>query len=86
MMAEVRKAVETKSPQALHRAAHALKGPIRNFTSQGAFRSAFQLEVMGHNGERTQIEERLATLENDLDALHVALEELQKELPSPVKP
>ncbi|HLY63712.1 MAG TPA: response regulator [Terriglobia bacterium] len=86
MMADIRKAVVTKSPGGLHEAAHALKGVIANFTSENAFHSALQLEGMGRDGDLTHAKEWLAALECDMSALHADLEELRKGLPACVKP
>ena len=78
MMAEVRKAIETESPQALHNAAHALKGAIGNFTSEGAFQSSLHLEVMGRDGDLTHALELLSVLENEMAGLSAALEDFQR--------
>ncbi|HEV2350211.1 MAG TPA: response regulator [Terriglobia bacterium] len=84
MMAEVRKSVETHNPGALRDAAHALKGAIGNFTSEGAFKAALQLEMMGQSGDLARVVELYAALEKETGALGLALEEMRKGLGSPV--
>jgi two-component system, sensor histidine kinase and response regulator len=85
MMANLRKAAEAKNPKALQDAAHALKGAISNFSTVGAFESALRLEVTGHNGDLTGVEDILATLEQDVATLNAALEEKRTERVSPMR-
>jgi two-component system sensor histidine kinase/response regulator len=85
MMADVQEAIAAKSTKALQDAAHSLKGAIGNFTSEGAFQAALRLEVMGQGGDLAHVEELHTALKMEMATLSMALEEMKKELASPVK-
>jgi HPt (histidine-containing phosphotransfer) domain-containing protein len=85
MMANIQTAVAAKSPKALQDAAHSLKGAISNFTSEGPFKAALRLEVLGHSGDLKGVEEDQTALEHEMTTLAVALGGMRSELVSSEK-
>ena len=69
MVQAVREGVEQHDPDAVRRAAHALKGSTLNFVEAGAAATAFALENMGREGN-------LATASATVDRVERELAEL----------
>jgi len=76
LLDEVRNAVVRQDPEALHRAAHALKGSVANFCAQQVFDSAYRLERMGREGDLSGAGQALADLEQQLQRLEPELASL----------
>ena len=74
-LAEVSRAVEAQDGDALHRAAHALKGSAGGVYARRAAALASELETMGRTGVMAQAPERLRELEDSVRALHSAMTE-----------
>jgi CheY-like chemotaxis protein len=72
-LSRIRQAVASRDPQALHQAAHALKGSIANFAARDAFDAALKLEKMGKQNDLTGVEDAHRTLENEIRRLQQAL-------------
>ncbi|MFN0102058.1 MAG: Hpt domain-containing protein [Bryobacteraceae bacterium] len=62
LMNEIRVAASSRDAEALHRAAHSMKGSVSNFGADGVYQAAFALETKGRIG--------------DLDALGPCIERL----------
>jgi HPt (histidine-containing phosphotransfer) domain-containing protein len=69
MMAEVRESVEQGTPDLVRRAAHAFKGSVSNFGTQGPAETAFALEMIGREGRMAEAPAVLARLERQVDVL-----------------
>lgn len=69
MMALVRESVEQASPNLLRSAAHAFKGSVSNFATQGPAETAFALETIGREGRIADAPATLARLEREVDLL-----------------
>ncbi len=82
MVADVRKALEDKSPKSLERAAHSLKGSLGYFGTTLALPPVQKLEVMGREGTLEGAEELFAEMEKGLSALKVALDSFEASLRS----
>jgi len=77
-MSAVREAVERSDAPAVHRAAHSLKGSLSNFAAPGAFQAAQRLEVLGHEGDLSQVGEAFQLLEQQISLLQSAMVEFKK--------
>jgi HPt (histidine-containing phosphotransfer) domain-containing protein len=73
MMAQVRDSVAQGTPDLVRRAAHAFKGSVANFLTDGPTVTAFALERIGRDGRLEEAPAVLATLERQVDALIVQL-------------
>jgi PAS domain S-box-containing protein len=69
LLVKVRQAVESGDPNAVHHAAHDLKGAVSNFTSGPPFELALQLMTMGRNKQLTGAADLLPELERALQRL-----------------
>jgi PAS domain S-box-containing protein len=76
MWSEIRKAVEKRDGEALARATHALKSSVGNFAAQRAVEAARRLEMMGSQGDLTQVEEAIRVLAAEIERLKPALADL----------
>jgi HPt (histidine-containing phosphotransfer) domain-containing protein len=73
MIDAVRDSVANGSADDIRRAAHALKGSVSNFTSDGATATAYELENIGRESRLVEAPAMLARLEQELAALLDAL-------------
>jgi HPt (histidine-containing phosphotransfer) domain-containing protein len=69
MMAQVRDSVEQGSADVIRRAAHAFKGSVSNFSTDGPTVTAFELESLGRDGTIAGAPALLAQLEREVDSL-----------------
>jgi HPt (histidine-containing phosphotransfer) domain-containing protein len=69
MLAQVRESVGQGTPDLVRRAAHAFKGSVSNFLSDGPTATAFALEQIGRDGRLDEAPAVLATLERQVDVL-----------------
>ena len=79
MRDEIWQAIAERNLKALGRAAHTLKGSVGNFAAPAAFDAALKLELIAHEGDLTQAEEACARLQEEIERLYPALEELGKD-------
>jgi two-component system sensor histidine kinase/response regulator len=79
LMSQIRKAVAEHKSEALHRAAHALKGSVGNLGGKAAYEAALRLEDMGRRDHLDQAEEAYAFLDKEFGRLNSALLDLLKE-------
>lgn len=80
LLKHIREAAERSDARAVERSAHSLKGAVSNFTSQGAFKTAQRLEMLGRGGDLSEIDEVQSALEKEVASLNFALEEMRKEI------
>lgn len=69
MMAQVRDSVEQGSADVMRRAAHAFKGSVSNFSTDGPTVTAFELESLGREGTIAGAPALLARLEREVALL-----------------
>jgi HPt (histidine-containing phosphotransfer) domain-containing protein len=69
MLAQVRDSVAQGTPDLVRRAAHAFKGSVSNFLTDGPTVTAFALETIGRDGHLDDAPAILARLERQVDAL-----------------
>ena len=79
LMTAVRQAVADGDAVALKLAAHMLKGSVRYFTTSRAFEHAYQLEVMGREGDLENVPAAFSALEKEIDWLMPFLSDYLKE-------
>ena len=75
MLADIRAAINLTNRELLQRAAHSLKGLIKNFDSGEAAATAGRLEAMGRDGALEGATEQLVRLEHEVQQLTQALRE-----------
>ena len=81
LIAQARTALEGKDFQALHRAAHSLKGAVGNFGNGPAFRAAEKLEACARSGAGADDAEAAChRLESELKRLLASLEPFREEI------
>jgi len=68
-VSSMREAVSRGDAKGLQSAAHALKGAVANFTKNGTFQAAQQVESLARSGELGAAEGALGTLEAELATL-----------------
>jgi HPt (histidine-containing phosphotransfer) domain-containing protein len=79
LLATIQETITRCDSKALERAAHTLKGAVGNFSAQGAYAAALQIEMMGRNGDLTQVATAYADLEHEVARLGEALTALREE-------
>lgn len=80
MVASIENCILNGDSEVLVRTAHALKGSIGNFSTEGAFAQAAELERLGKSGNLGQAEHVLDILKDDIQTLVDALEKLRSEI------
>jgi HPt (histidine-containing phosphotransfer) domain-containing protein len=75
LLTAIRQAITASDAAALRRAAHTLKGSVRNFGETDASEHACRLERMGEDGNLGSAEETLAALEREMEWVLQALAE-----------
>ena len=66
----------------LERSAHRLKGALETFCARDAADAAIRLETMGRNASLDRVEDALAALETEIDALTSELSNLVERTPA----
>ena len=79
MLSDIRDAVRDGNAEALHKAAHALKGSVSNFAAEAAVQAAFRLEMMGRNRDMTDAAQALKELEREIERVCEGLSALARE-------
>jgi CheY-like chemotaxis protein/HPt (histidine-containing phosphotransfer) domain-containing protein len=79
LLAKVKEAVEQCDSGALEFSAHTLKGAVGNFFAEAAREAALRLETLGHEGNLAAAPAALDALDQELNRLHGALRELERE-------
>lgn len=75
-MDEIRNAVTEKDSGLLERSAHALKSSVGNFSATRAMEAAHRLEVLGREGKVESAGEALGQLEQEMEGLQSALDQM----------
>ncbi len=81
VMGELKKAIVSRDPELVERAAHTLKGSVSNFGADHVFDAALRLETLGRNEDLATVEPAFAQLETTLAALRPELIELATSTP-----
>ena len=81
-LSEVRRAIDASDAPELLRAAHTLKGSLSCFGATTACASAHALEMMGHTGDLTGADARLADLVRDVNHLTRGLAAIVARIPA----
>jgi len=68
-LAEIRRAIEQRDPEALRIAAHTLKGSTANFVGKQAVEAALQMEMMAREQDLTDAEAGYSRLEDEIRRL-----------------
>jgi two-component system sensor histidine kinase/response regulator len=76
MLSAVQEAVESKDPEEIRQAAHALKGPVATFAAQPAFDAASNLERIAGSPDLGSVKDAFAVLLAEVERLRVVLEGL----------
>ncbi|MFH1113831.1 MAG: PAS domain S-box protein [Pseudomonadota bacterium] len=80
LLEEIRDAVKDGDHEALRKAAHALKGSVAVFSTDGAFEAAQRMERQAGLGSMTQVSNALKNLETEISSLLDDLAGIAKEL------
>jgi signal transduction histidine kinase/DNA-binding response OmpR family regulator len=75
----IRRAIEVGQHEQITFAAHALKGAAGNFYAKDCVEVALRLEQIGANGERSEVEQALAELEEQLERVKRTLTQMCEE-------
>ena len=76
LLGEIERAVERRDPEALSRAAHALKGSIGNFDPGVTFEAAHRLELLGREGDLSGVDDAWVDLRDAVARFRPALSDL----------
>jgi two-component system sensor histidine kinase/response regulator len=63
LLSAIHESMVRRDATALERVAHTLKGAMSNLSAKDAFAAALQLEMLGHGGDLTNVEEVYVELE-----------------------
>ncbi len=80
MVASIENCIKSGDPEALIRTAHAFKGSVGNFSREGAFAQAVELERLGKSANLEQASQVLDIMKKQVQALVHALEEIRSEI------
>jgi len=80
LLEQIRQAIALSDAKAVEQSAHALKGAVSNFTSDGPFQVALRLEMLGRGRDLGGVSEVHTALEREVASLNSALETMRKEL------
>ncbi len=75
LMERLRQGMANGNAEAVHRAAHSLKGEVSYLAAAGATQAARRLEDLGHEGNLSVVSEAIRVMERELDQLRQAIEE-----------
>jgi HPt (histidine-containing phosphotransfer) domain-containing protein len=73
MLGDIEGAMAAGDAEALHRAAHALKGMVGNYCSDRAYSAAADLDARARAGDIAGVRERFPSLKTEAQALRAAL-------------
>lgn len=79
LLPEIREAVSDGAADKLMVSAHTLKGAVSNIVAPAAFKAAYELEMMGRNGELDGADAAYAELEKQVGLLKPQLESITLE-------
>lgn len=78
-LSAIHQSLVRRDAKALERAAHTLKGAMSNLGAKEAFAAVLRLEMLGHGGDLTNVEEVYAELEKAITRLKGVLATLKEE-------
>ncbi|MBN2078243.1 MAG: Hpt domain-containing protein [Spirochaetes bacterium] len=78
LVAPLEKAIAERNGAAIGKAAHTIKGAVANFSANGAFDAAYELEKIGKNQEIERINDAMDRLLRELENMTRALTLLMK--------
>ncbi len=73
---KIRSAIDSKNAAVLMEESHALKGGIGNFFAMSVYETAYQLEIMGRDGQLANASTVLAELEKQLGDMIAEISQL----------
>ncbi len=76
LMTEIESAVDLRDAEKINRAAHTLKGVLKNMCAAACADAAFQLEMIGQSGEVELADQSLTTLKSRYQQLQTVLAEV----------
>jgi signal transduction histidine kinase/HPt (histidine-containing phosphotransfer) domain-containing protein/FixJ family two-component response regulator len=76
LMTEIESAVAVRDADKINRAAHSLKGALKNMCADSCAEAASQLEIVGQTGEVERADRCLATLKGEFQRLQTVLTEI----------
>ncbi len=76
LLSDIQDAISQNNRNALERAAHTMKGSVSNFSADGAYEAAFNLEKIGLNGDLSEAEEAYVKLKEEIKNLRPVLKNL----------
>ena len=82
MMASIEECIKNGDADSLVRAAHSFKGSVGNFSRDGAFEQAVELERLGKSQDMEHAPQVFQTMQKEVNHLVHALEELRLEVNS----
>lgn len=69
LMDRIKKAIDSGDMEGLRKNAHTLKGAVSNFSAQGAYDAAYELETSGKNSIVDGLAGKYAALEDEIQAV-----------------
>lgn len=78
LLMEIEGAVAQGDCRTLERAAHALKGALRNLCAAPCAQAAQELERIGHDNDLADVQRSLAALQDELNRLRTAVEDVTR--------
>ncbi|HPS57565.1 MAG TPA: Hpt domain-containing protein [Spirochaetota bacterium] len=69
LMGRIKNSIDSGDMESLRKNAHTLKGAVSNFSAQGAYDAAFELETAGRNSCIDGLADKYTALENEIQAV-----------------
>lgn len=76
LLNKIEDSINRKDSESLRKSAHTLKGAVSNFSAQGAYNAAYDLEVIGKNSEFEEADGKLLSLKNEIESVIAAMKSL----------
>lgn len=76
LLNKIKNCIAAGDMEGLRKTAHTLKGAVSNFSAQGAYDAAYELETAGKNGNTDAIEDKLRTLESEIQSVIVDMKSM----------
>ena len=73
LVAPLKKAIDEMNGAAIGKAAHTIKGAVANFSGERAFRAAYDLEMIGKQGDLGRVHEARDLLLREIELMSEAL-------------
>lgn len=69
LMGRIKSSIDSGDMEGLRKNSHTLKGAVSNFSAQGAYDAAFELETAGRNSNTDGLAGKYSSLENEIRAV-----------------